>query len=227
MTVAENRSGWSHVHGRRQVTPSVLEHDPITLDGPRPPQFHGPVPEVCPFCATDEEVTSSPLGPGLVEYTCSRARRHPAQGPYSWQGRVIGAPALWEEEAEGPATELGMLDDLLACVEPGEPWLEYGIIERRYRERSPDEFEQLVQRWGHREDGRQRPYTASAYIGGVLAMLRRRNKLVSLPGGGPATAYWSYNAPASYWARPPGPPRQRLLTFVAWAREHGHDPQRP
>jgi hypothetical protein len=26
----------------------------------------------------------------------------------------------------------------------GEPWLEYGIVERRYRERSPDEFSVLA-----------------------------------------------------------------------------------
>jgi hypothetical protein len=85
----------------------------------------------------------------------------------------------------------------------------------------------LVDRWGHREDGEQRRYTASAYIGSVLAMLRRRDKLVSLPGGGPGTGYWSYNSPSSYWARPPGPSPNHRLTFIEWARQQGRDPSLP
>src|SRR4051812_16150460 len=183
--------------------------------------------EVCPFCADADDVSYVPLDGGLREFTCTRSARHPSQRPYTWIGGLHEAPATDADGESGPAFELGMLDDLVACLHEGEPWVEYGVVEHRYREMSPDAFAELVARWGHREDGVQRQYTASAYIGSVLAMLRRRDRIVSLPGGHAGTGYWSYNSPSSFWALPPGPASRQVLTFAEWARQRRHDPLRP
>jgi hypothetical protein len=41
---------------------------------------------------------------------------------------------------------------------------------------------------------------------------------------GPATGYWSYNVGISYWALPPGPGRDEVLTYVEFAEREGLDP---
>lgn len=182
--------------------------------------------QVCPLCADADDVDLIPLDAGAIEYVCRRVRSHPGGEAYVWAAQRESATAMQDSE-EGPASELGMLDDLLACVPGDEPWLEYGIVERRYRDRSPDAFAELVTRWGHLEDGVPRRYTASSYIGTVLAMLRRRGLLASLPGGGRGTGYWAYTTLSSYWARPPAPAPTCLLTFHDWAVMQNRSPDRP
>jgi hypothetical protein len=93
--------------------------------------------QVCPLCADADDVEMLPLDAGAIEYTCTRTGRHPGHSPYVWVGHREGS-ALLEDGREGPAFELGMLDDLLACVPADDPWLEYGIVERRYRDYQPD-----------------------------------------------------------------------------------------
>src|ERR671929_59508 len=39
--------------------------------------------------------------------------------------------------AGGIGAKLGVYDDVFLCLSPGEPWLEHGIVEHRYKELSP------------------------------------------------------------------------------------------
>ena len=52
-----------------------------------------------------------------------------------------GAERIDRAEPEGKAAELGLYEDLLRCVVPGEPFVEYGIVERRYEELRPEIFD--------------------------------------------------------------------------------------
>ena len=36
--------------------------------------------------------------------------------------------------AGGIGAKLGVYDDVFFCLSPGEPWLEHGIVEHRYKE---------------------------------------------------------------------------------------------
>ena len=97
------------------------------------------------MCVFDDFVTRVPLRDGTFECTCSYSRRHKSGQPFTWIGtaqeRLADAP-----DVEGPAQELGMLDDLPACLNDGEPWVEYGVVEDRYAELNPEAFEELRQR---------------------------------------------------------------------------------
>jgi len=174
--------------------------------------------QVCPLCVLDDYVTRIPLGDGAFEYTCSYSRRHRSGQSFTWIGtaleRLSDAP-----DVEGPAQELGMLDHLPACLNDGEPWVEYGIVEDRYAKLNPEAFEELRRRYGHRLLGpRITSHTMSAYIARVLKMLSDRN-VVALDWG-KATGGWSYNEVVSYWAKPPpGPPKSQRLSYEVYRQK--------
>ena len=72
-----------------------------------------------------------------------------------------GGPSKADDaEGSGLAREVGMYDALPTCLVPGEPWAEYGIVERRYRDRHPDAFAAVVERYGHREQGQGKSCTS-------------------------------------------------------------------
>lgn len=176
--------------------------------------------QVCQKCALDDAVSWVPLGPGIFEYTCTNSRRHRDGMPHVWQGSAYETLTA-SPEAEGPAAELGMLDDLPQCVSPGEGWVEYGIVEDRYAKLNPQAFEALRQQYGHRVLGPvvNPRHTASVYIARVLAMLRDREILAM--NYGKATGEWSYNGTISYWAKPPpGPPKSQKLTYAEYKTSH-------
>jgi hypothetical protein len=41
------------------------------------------------------------------------------------------------------AGDLGLYDDLLLCLVPGDPWVEYGVVEHRYKLLRPEIYEAL------------------------------------------------------------------------------------
>jgi hypothetical protein len=73
-----------------------------------------------------------------------RRRPHPDGGAFAWteMSAQLRPPDRDASEGSGLASELGMYDDLPGCLNPGEPWVEYGIVERRYRDAHPDAFAQ-------------------------------------------------------------------------------------
>lgn len=170
-------------------------------------------------------VTMVDLGAGLTEYRCS-APVHATH--YVWtrlRTRFAPLPAD-SSEGSGLAAELGMYETLPELIAGDEPWIEYGILERRFREEHPGAFAAVLDRYPHREHGHH-GYTASMYIAMILGALRDRGSVMSMGKPGPATGYWSYNGSVHYWARPPGPPTDDMLTYAEWAQSTGRDPQRP
>lgn len=53
-----------------------------------------------------------------------------------------------EASLRGIAAELGVYDDVFLCLSPGEPWLEHGIVEHRYKELCPTAYRKMIDRWG-------------------------------------------------------------------------------
>jgi hypothetical protein len=122
----------------------------------------------------------------------------------------VGEDNGWGED--GVIDQLGLYDDLLNCLAPGEPWLEYGIIEYRYRARFSAKFRALVKERGHRNFPVGH-LTASKLIGQATGILAERGRLVKHVGGA-GTGFWSYNDPSHWYALPPAPP---LVKLAAWS----------
>jgi hypothetical protein len=138
-----------------------------------------------------------------------------------------------EEVRRVPAAGGGSVRDttlgaaLLDCVLPGEPWVEYGIVEHRYAENHPEAFRKLVLEKGHRwwsPDGirktsagiRPDDITASRYLVRTLSALAAAGALTRQFGRGTGT--WSYNSTISYWALPPAPSANHQLSYETFRR---------
>jgi hypothetical protein len=174
--------------------------------------------QVCPMCGDDDDVVAFPKGVGQDwVYTCT-AKRHAS--PYQWAVKV-------EERGdgrEGITAELGLYDDLPRCVVPGEPWVEHGVVEHRYKLLRPDiYFDELLPRYGHvADDWGRKPYTVSAFIAKTLGQLHREGAFAWQEEK--ATGFWKYNGRISYWAVPPAPPVDQRLTWASFASTQGLDP---
>ena len=140
-----------------------------------------PARQLCPLCGHDDEVTSARVDDEWV-VSCG-STTHP---PMEWRPK---------EQYQGNGTyrtgiaeELGVYDDLLACVHDG--FAEYGVIEYRFAQYAPATYKFLVDRYGHTALG-PAGYTTSAFLGGALGQLWREDLVDGL--WAPATGYWSYN----------------------------------
>jgi hypothetical protein len=143
---------------------------------PRPPK------QVCPLCASDDEVTRSLIDEVWV-FRCDASRD---THPYEWRPHDIPEAPLYGEEGVG--AELGVYDDLLAIANEG--FAEYGVLEYRFWKRVPQTYRTLVDRYGHTAFGPAR-YTASAFLAGSLALLWKEELIYGTSSR--ATGYWSYN----------------------------------
>ena len=187
---------------------------------PQPPR------RICGPCGLEDDVSAvvDPSGTEWI-YTCTN---HSPE-PYSW---VVPIPTTRKSGSsgsgggvknEGITARLNVYDDLLACIHPGEPWLEYGIIEHRYKVVAPETyFGELIEVFGHRAI-EPSTTTVSAFLARTLMTLSNRGHLQRT--WGPATGYWAYDDTVSYWARPPVPPESKRLTWVSFAEQNGMDPQ--
>ncbi len=104
----------------------------------------------------------------------------------------------------GIAAELGVYDDVFLCLSPGEPWLEHGIVEHRYKELCPTAYRQMIDRWGHVIQGPRR-YSVTAFLTRTWARLAADGLLAAQLG--PATGVYQHtrNTTILYWALPPVP----------------------
>ncbi len=169
--------------------------------------------ELCPRCFQDDEVIPRRLPDGAIEYVCSGT--HQGSGPHTWRGS--SDPAAGEMATEGITDEL--LEPLLACVVPGEPFAEYGVVEYRFRQQYPQLFRAHVRERGHVLTGKRLDTTASA-VRFAMALSRQERSGLLLKRFGPATGAWAYNQRISYWARPPRP-SGKSLTWVAYCSQFG------
>jgi hypothetical protein len=181
---------------------------------------------MCPLCTLDQDhITSTYAGDGVWLHTCTNPPKHAAA--ITWQQTVGGH--LDDLEYGGYAEEWGIYDDLRACFEPRAPFLEYGIVEYLYKQRNPNRFAFLVQRYKHTDLQRRGPhnkddyrYTASSFLGSSLGRMTRHGDL--LYRAGEATGRWRYNYVGSYWALAVAEPSAELLTWRDFAKEHNLDP---
>src|SRR5712691_6250076 len=95
-----------------------------------------PSKQLCPLCGLDDEVKVVGIRDGKWLFVCSRTNKH--SEPYEWTSSDL-APS--EDDAEpGIMDNFGLFDDLPHCLEEGEPFAEYGIVEHRYRTLRPETF---------------------------------------------------------------------------------------
>lgn len=153
--------------------------------------------QVCPFHA-DEWIRGDKLEDSSFSYTCHRRGRHPADGPWSWL--VMPEPPSVAGLA-GLAEELNLAEELPAALTAlGEGWFEYGLVERTYALRRPDDFARMVAQWGHTSIAPTN-YSVSSYLAGTLGRLSKSGVVAFH--WGPATGRWSYNAGISWWSSLP------------------------
>ena len=125
--------------------------------------------QVCPFHG-DEDILGVATGDqdGSLTFTCPCVKGHAQPGPHSWLHvpQPEGLPSI-----DGYAAELGLATELPAAIGQHQgTWIEYGVAERAYALRCPDDFAAIVSRYGHKAIA-PKQYTASAFLAGVLGVL--------------------------------------------------------
>jgi hypothetical protein len=121
----------------------------------------------------------------------------------------------------GIGAQLGVYEDVFLCLSPGEPWLEHGIVEHRYKELCPGAYREMIDRWGHVTQGPRR-YSVTAFLTRVWSQLAGYGVLAAQLG--PATGLYDHNGTIMYWAVPPGPDAQRIQTWADFAADLGISP---
>jgi len=112
----------------------------------------------------------------------------------------------------GIGEELGVYDDLLACVHDG--FAEYGVIEYRFARHAPDTYRVLVDRYSHTALG-PAGYSTSAFLGGALGQLWREDVIAGF--WTLASGYWSYNGGISAYGPAGTPESDGCLTWAEFA----------
>jgi hypothetical protein len=165
---------------------------------------------------------------GQWDYQCS-SKAH-GESPHIWS---VDPPKAGNYAAprDGEMADLGVYDDLLLCVHADDPWLEYGVVEDRYRRQRPDTYASLVAKYSHS--------ARNAIRGGPDVNPDRKSKfsvrlasaLSHLEGAGliaknfgPATGFWDYNGIISRWAPLPSPATENVLSWWDYAVGNGLDP---
>lgn len=109
---------------------------------------------------------------------------------------------------------------MLACVNPGEPFVEYGVVEYRFRLARPELFVAHVRERGHMMLGTRRGLASASTtrFAKALARLEKAGELVTVKG--PGTGAWRHDQAIGYWARPPRPSGP-LLTWSMFCATQG------
>jgi hypothetical protein len=191
----------------------------------------------CPRCFSFDDVRPPRRLPdGRLEYTCTG--EHDDTDTYTWStapsaveaparrtttGRKTAAHTAGTPRTSPPAENAAvdeLLEPLLACVNVGEPFVEYGIVEYRFRISRPDLFVAHVREGGHVMLGARRgsASTATAQFVKALGRLERSGELLTVKG--PGTGAWRRDQSIGYWARPPRPTGP-LLTWTMFCATQG------
>lgn len=188
----------------------------------------GPYVRNCDLCFLADDVLVAKVGAEWV-YTCTN---HDPAHTWSTPAPVPTKPKQAKASQSEALKGLGVHDDLLACIHSDDPWLEYGVIEQRYRLMSPDTYEQLVEKHSHsaRNAARGGPDddpagsgTVSQRLVRVLSVLADQGLISRDPIGKP-TGYWAtYLSKVSYWGPMPPSARTSELTWEQYAIGHGLD----
>ncbi len=166
----------------------------------------------CPLCFSPDDVSYERMPDGVIAYSCER--NHDGNGDHHWT-------LASNEAGRSGLTEDGVTDELLdpfsACVLTGEPWMEYGIIELRFRDAFPDLFRDHVRDRGHRMLNRTVGTASGTRFAMALGRLAKNGEVIRKYG--PATGAWAPQN-LTYWARSPTPPAE-TVTWSQWCTQHG------
>jgi hypothetical protein len=169
--------------------------------------------QVCPLCASDDDVTSEVDSDGHWYLVCnSKSSGH----PFRWTPERHSVDASGHE---GIAEEWGIYDDLLATFEHKQEFVEHGIVEYRYALANPTVYQLLVDRYSHRTL-RPTQYTVSVFIGGILSRLQRDGLL--LESSCSATGFWKGQGVRA-WALADCSPGAPVVTWYEFASALGID----
>ena len=163
---------------------------------------------------------------GRIRRLRQGGRRRDLLRAWSSHGPHVGTDAGKERPstliplADGIAAELGLHDDLVACLREGE-WAETGVIEHRYGTANPTNYRWMVDRWGHVAQGPRR-YSVTSFIGSTLGWLLRENIVAHKSSTG--TGFFSYNQAIGFWTLRPVPSETFDSSWANVAVELGHDP---
>jgi hypothetical protein len=122
---------------------------------------------------------------------------------------------------DGVMAEAGLFEDLPGCLVAGDPWVEHAVVERRYGERHPDQYQRLVEQYGHRTKSGHQRSSVSNLIARALEFLERSGHVTQRKG--PATGCFEKNSVTAYWALP-SRDGEEMLSWEDYARRKGLDP---
>lgn len=173
----------------------------------------------CTVCGTDVYVedhdaadTAWCTGPGHPELRLIEPRREAAAA----RERAAQLNPL----GYGIAYELGLYDDLPEMLNPGE-WADTATLEYRYGSTHPDQYAEMLRRWGHVAQSPRR-YSVTSFIGSTLGQLSRSTNVTYRDG--PATGFFSYNSRMGFWTLEPVPTETITMTWERCTTEAGIDP---
>jgi hypothetical protein len=181
----------------------------------------------CPKCfSADDVLPPRRLPDRLLQYRCTNQ----VHGDHEW--------LTTRDDLRSPSdVQEGVTDDLLEplnhCVDAGDPFLEYGVVEHRLAHTIPRPVRRTRRRTGtlhvrlprvHRLQRplRRRPRPAGRTSASPSAGWKGKGDLVSEYG--PATGAWHHNSRVTYWARTP-PPDRRRKTWTECCTEIGRSPE--
>jgi hypothetical protein len=118
------------------------------------------------------------------------------------------------------AKTLGLYDLLPSLLVPGEPWVEWGIVEHRMSLAAPKLYGDLYEHYGHVTQHPRR-YSVSSYLAGRLGFLASKGRAAFQYGE--ATGRWAYNHRVSYWSLNPATPKGQIYTWEQYAADNGLD----
>jgi hypothetical protein len=150
-------------------------------------------------------------------WTCPGGGGH--RGPRAIEVRKADSVTL---PHDGVMAEAGLFEDLPGCLEAGEGWVEYAVVEHRYQMAQPEQYRQLVAEFGHRTLPGEHRSSVSALIAHALELLQRKGVVVHCTG--PATGCFRSLSTCSYWAVAPAPPASEMTSWEDFARPRGLDP---
>ena len=126
----------------------------------------------CPRCFSADDVGYRRLPDRMVEYTCDG--RHDGAGTHTWLASQTSAG--WTLDVNDGVTD-ELLEPLLRCVLPGEPFAEYGVVEYRLRCERPDLFCAHVRDRGHVMIAPAQATASSVRFGVALGRLARSSSV--------------------------------------------------
>lgn len=179
-----------------------------------------PVRPVCPLCPLSDVEFVRETDEEWI-WQCPGGRNH-----HEEREIPVSKATKSMHSHEGVMADEGLFDDLPHCLQPGEDWVEHGVVEYRYKERFPDRYRKLVDEYGHRTLPGHGPSSVSNLIARALEILESRDGvLVQRKDKGPATGCYRDNGTCGYWAQPPGPLDGAMTSWETFARQIGLNPE--